>query len=117
MGRNDKQIYFGDPFVKEYLNEKAFIHCRLSEQELRMVSDLQDKVEEKLYDKIYNITHKSLEKCAHYVWTVDTNDTLYTQYLREPVFVNNEWRGSLIDPLIVGQKLKTSLILAQSFIF
>ncbi|ETO02243.1 hypothetical protein RFI_35195 [Reticulomyxa filosa] len=82
MGCNDKQIYSGDPFVKEYLNENAFIDCKLSEQELRMVSDCQDKVEEMLYDKIYNITHKSLEECAHYVWTVDINDTLYKQYLK-----------------------------------
>ncbi|ETO24146.1 hypothetical protein RFI_13014 [Reticulomyxa filosa] len=103
-------IYFGDDEVTRYINPKAFIHCKITDDQLKSLLRLNTSVKyDDLERNAMDIVKDELLKCVDLVKRVDTNITLYRQMLSEPVFVNNHWKGTLLDPAVIGKSIRNVL--------
>lgn len=112
-------IYFGFDSIGKLFNEKRFIHCRFSK-------DLITKIRAQNYegsndgDVLYRIVRavdgveEQLQKCVDRVFEIDEDDNLYRQMLREPVYLNNDFESSVMNPVRHGQMFKAALHEIQS---
>ncbi len=110
-------IYFGDDIIDEYLNAKSFIQCKIKPSELKELRGLnRSEVYEVLESQVMKIVRNSLMPCVEEVKRVDKNRTLYYEMLRTPIFPNNNWHGTVIDPTVIGKKIRDSLKLHKSYL-
>ena len=115
---NSIPIYFGDPMISQYLNPNKFIHCNtITNDKIKQIRriDRNLKVDE-IYEMVKPIVYEDMLKCIEKVKIVDENDKLYHKMLLEPVFVNNTYRNTVMDPNVIGDKLRYALKLHDSYL-
>ena len=115
---NAVPIYFGDPMITQYLNKNKFIHCNtITNAQIKEIRKL-DKNEkaEKLIEIVKPMVWDNMMECVEKVKAVDQNDELYYKMLLEPVFVNNTYRNTVIDPAVIGEKMRYALKLHDSYL-
>eukprot|EP01084_Bolivina_argentea_P192342 330235_1 len=111
-------IYFGDPMITQYLNPNRIIHCNtITDKQINEMRKIDNTLDlETIIEKVKPIVFEDINKCVEKVKMVDQNDELYYNMLLQPVFVNNTYRNTVIDPDIIGDKLRYALKLHDSYL-
>eukprot|EP00485_Elphidium_margaritaceum_P014686 CAMPEP_0202733706 /NCGR_PEP_ID=MMETSP1385-20130828/188305_1 /ASSEMBLY_ACC=CAM_ASM_000861 /TAXON_ID=933848 /ORGANISM="Elphidium margaritaceum" /LENGTH=561 /DNA_ID=CAMNT_0049400045 /DNA_START=488 /DNA_END=2169 /DNA_ORIENTATION=+ len=101
---NAVPIYFGDPMITQYLNPRKFIHCNtISDEKIKRLRSMDKQLNaEELIQKVQPLVYEDMMRCVEKVRAVDQDDALYHRMLLEPVFVNNTYRNTVMDPEIIG---------------
>ena len=116
---NAVPIYFGDPMITQYLNKNKFIHCNsITDAKIAKLRKIDRKLKvQEIYDLVKPIIEEDMLKCIKKVKFVDENDKLYHKMLIEPVFVNNTYKNTVMDPEVIGEKMRYALKLHDSYLF
>lgn len=111
-------IYFGDSMISQYLNAERFIHCdTISDAQIKEIRTLSKELSvEELLERVKPLVLEDMMECIERVKRVDQNDTLYHHMLLQPVFVNNSYRNTVIDPAVIGEKVRYALKLHESYL-
>lgn len=104
--------------ITQYINPERFIHCNsISDSQIKEMRKLSKEMKvDELLAKVKPLVLDDLMQCVEKVKRVDQNDTLYREMLLRPVFVNNTYRNTVLDPNVIGEKVRYALQLHDSYL-
>eukprot|EP01083_Nonionella_stella_P176743 619226_1 len=117
-------IYFGDDMADTYFNEKRFINCNVSDEDAQKLSRLTGENKKNhvkndegmLLKQVDEMVGSRIDECVDRVIEIDQNMDKYKAMLLEPVFKDNIYDGSILDPFAIANKFKKTLKTIDSYL-
>lgn len=117
-------IYFGDDMASTYFNEHRFINCNISDEHGLVLRELTNKNkkggimnnEQNLLRQLKEIIGERLNECVDRVMEIDADDEKYKEMLLQPLFKNNQYDKSILDPFTMADRLKSVLKSVDSYL-
>ena len=116
--------YFGDDMIDTYFNIKRFINCNISDQDAKKLKDIKKEfkdnnielIEDNIMPEVREIVGDRLNECIDRVIEIDKDDNLYKQTLMEPLFKDNKYDGSILDPFALINRFKQVFKFIDSYL-
>merc|ERR1712129_483060 len=117
-------IYFGDEMAGKYFNDGRFVNCNISDEHgdilKSLVNDNKKKgievKEKRLLTQLREIIGDRINECIDRVVEIDKDDEKYKEMLLQPLFKNNEYDKSILDPFVMADRLKVVLRNVDSYL-
>jgi len=103
-------IYFGDEMTAKYFNDGRFINCNISNEHGDILDNMVKEYVNKgiemnetmLLPRVRNVVGDRLDECIDRVVEIDDDDKKYKEMLLQPLFKNNKYDKSILDPIVMA---------------
>merc|ERR1712129_427740 len=110
-------IHFGDAMAAKYFNDGRFINCNISNEHGDILDNMVKEYVNKgiemnetmLLPQVRNVVGDRLNECIDRVVEIDDDDKKYKEMLLQPLFKNNKYDKSILNPFVMAERLKVVL--------